>query len=69
MFIKREGNTCKINKLGELETVSRIMPQGFNFVQQKGTFVKDIIHLIHHVEMYELVYNDNHEALKMISSL
>lgn len=69
IFPVRNDNPTMIRKLGETESLSKLLLQGFNCYQKKNGRVDELLDTIRKTSSLEIVYNSNWDLLKKVREL
>ncbi|MFC1512338.1 hypothetical protein ACFL5H_03990 [Candidatus Latescibacterota bacterium] len=69
IFPVRNDNPTMIRELGETESLSRLLLQGFNCYQKKNGRVDELLDTIRKTSSFEIVYNSNWDLLKKVREL
>ncbi len=66
--VRRPGKTV-LRAVGEIETLQKLLPQGFNFYKAPDGRVGDLVKFIANVRVYEILYQDHWDAVARIRKL
>ncbi len=69
VFPKRDNSELNIRELGEVETLSKLLHQGFNYVAKKDRLVTMLTGIIRNATSYEISYRESRDLIDALRGL